>query len=118
MRGIATQLLRKFSKMSVNYKTFQVQITVLAIRLENASSSRREHNRSRIWYRLSASYKIIREVASFIQFFDAVNVLVREDTFRVSNSNSSTDNIENSEYTIFDLSLSRYDANLSKHFEI
>jgi len=48
-----------------------------------------------------------------LQFFDTVNVFGKT-SFHVSNSNSSSDNVGNLKRMIFNLSLSRYDANLSR----
>jgi len=82
-----------------------------------ARYSRRERNRSRIWYHPSTNcWKNSRGGKRVSYNFSQSMCSYGKTSLRVSNSNSSSENlfIENLERTIFNLSLSKYDANFSR----
>ena len=79
-----------------------------------AIRSQRERNRSWIRYRLSTNWKNNSRGGKRVScnFSTQSMYSYRKTPFRVRKSKSTALNLQNSEYTIFNLSLSRYDANL------
>ena len=82
-----------------------------SVRIENRSQ--RERNRSRIRYRSSMNWKIIRVVVSTCPVIFQRSQRTRNGKmpFCVKRSKFSALSLQNSECTIFNLSLSRYDTN-------
>jgi len=109
------QLLRKFS---ANNKTSVFKYKSLAERSDRESlpyaCSRREHNRSRIRYRLLTNWKIIRAMVSACPAIFRRSQCIRTERHLFVWEDRNPLRLQNSERTIFNLSLSRYDANLSR----
>ena len=81
--------------------------------MENYCHTFMAHNRSRIWCHSLKNYKRNHAIFGFLQLFDSVNVFVRKYIFSREQIEILRTEVKKF-YVIFNLSLSRYDANFSK----